>query len=158
MAFSVAGGDSASAWAAGCPVIVKAHHAHPGTALLVGEKVIDAMRKCGWPEGSFSLLFGEGRTVGQKLVSNPAIKAVGFTGSRSGGRALFDLAAKRPDPIPVFAEMSSVNPLFVLSEMDGDKTNHSPRGLLVPLLLESGSFVQIPVLSSIRVENGERDL
>ena len=144
LAFSVAGGDSASAWAAGCPVIVKAHHAHPGTALLVAEKVIDAMRKCEWPEGSFSLLFGEGRTVGQKLVSNSAIKAVGFTGSRSGGRALFDLAASRPDPIPVFAEMSSVNPLFVLSEMDADKTNKFAEGLTGSATLGVGQFCTNP--------------
>ena len=84
LAFSVAGGDSASAWAAGCPVVVKAHHAHPGTALLVGEKVVDCLKECDWPEGAFSLLFGEGRTVGRALVSNPAIKAVGFTGSDQG--------------------------------------------------------------------------
>ena len=144
LAFSVAGGDSASAWAAGCPVIVKAHHAHPGTALLVAEKVVDAMRKCDWPEGAFSLLFGEGRTVGQRLVSNPAIKAVGFTGSRSGGRALFDLAAKRPEPIPVFAEMSSVNPLFVLSEMDANQTNQFAEGLTGSATLGVGQFCTNP--------------
>ena len=94
LAFSVAGGDTASAWAAGCPVIVKAHHAHPGTAFLVAEKVVESMKKCNWPEGAFSLLYGEGQTVGQRLVSNPAVKAVGFTGSRSGGRALFNLASQ----------------------------------------------------------------
>ncbi len=114
LAFSVAGGDSVSAWAAGCPVIVKAHHAHPGTALLVGNAVVDSVRASGLPEGAFSLIFGDGRTVGQALVSHPAIKAVGFTGSRAGGRALFDLASQRDEPIPVYAEMSSVNPIFIL--------------------------------------------
>ena len=89
LAFSVAGGDTASALAAGCPVVVKAHHAHPGTALIIGKLITETVREQGLPEGTFSLLFGDGRTVGQSLVKNPFLKAVGFTGSRSGGRALF---------------------------------------------------------------------
>ena len=144
LAFSVAGGDTASAWAAGCPVIVKAHHAHPGTAFLVAEKVVESMKKCNWPEGAFSLLYGEGRTVGQRLVSNPAVKAVGFTGSRSGGRALFNLASQRPEPIPVFAEMSSINPLFVLSEMDEIKVKDFSSGLCGSATLGVGQFCTNP--------------
>lgn len=144
LAFSVAGGDTASAWAAGCPVIVKAHHAHPGTAFLVAEKVVESMKKCNWPEGAFSLLYGEGRTVGQSLVSNPAVKAVGFTGSRSGGRALFNLASQRPEPIPVFAEMSSINPLFVLSEMDEIKVEDFSSGLCGSATLGVGQFCTNP--------------
>lgn len=111
-AFSVAGGDTASAFAAGCPVIVKAHHAHPGAGALVAALIIEAVRECGLPEGTFSMLFGEGREVGTKLVAHPAVRAVGFTGSRSGGTALMAVANARPRPIPVYAEMSSVNPVF----------------------------------------------
>ena len=144
LAFSVAGGDSASAWAAGCPVIVKAHHAHPGTALLVGNVVVATMRKCNWPEGAFSLLFGEGRTVGQSLVTNKKIKAVGFTGSRSGGRALFDLANAREEPIPVFAEMSSVNPVFVLPGMRPEDIDSFSTGLAGSATLGVGQFCTNP--------------
>lgn len=114
LAFSVAGGDTASALAAGCPVVVKAHSAHPGTSELVGRAVQRAVKECGLPEGVFSMLFGDGRTVGQQLVTHPAIKAVGFTGSRQGGVALMRSAAGRDEPIPVYAEMSSVNPVFLL--------------------------------------------
>ena len=115
LAFSVAGGDSCAAWAAGCPVIVKAHSSHPGTAELVGSAVQEAVAACGLPEGVFSLLFGGGRSVGQALVQHPAIKAVGFTGSRAGGLALMKLAAERAEPIPVYAEMSSINPTILLA-------------------------------------------
>ncbi len=111
LAFSVAGGDTASALAAGCPVVVKAHHAHPGVAELVAEAVVEAVAACDLPPGVFSLIYGAGRTVGQALVSHPRIKAVGFTGSRSGGQALMKTAAARHEPIPVYAEMSSVNPV-----------------------------------------------
>ncbi|HXM36041.1 MAG TPA: aldehyde dehydrogenase family protein, partial [Pyrinomonadaceae bacterium] len=100
LAFSVAGGDTASALASGNPVIVKAHHAHPGTAELVGLAVSDAVRSCNLPEGVFSLLFGPGSEVGMQLVKHPLIKAGGFTGSRSGGLALLNAAATRPEPIP----------------------------------------------------------
>ena len=114
LAFSVAGGDTASALAAGCPVVVKAHHAHPGVAELVAEAVVAAIAECNLPVGVFSLIYGAGRTVGQALVRHPCIKAVGFTGSRAGGQALMKTAAARPEPIPVYAEMSSVNPVFLL--------------------------------------------
>lgn len=112
LAFSVAGGDACAAWAAGCPVIVKSHTSHPGTAELVAGAVRAAVADCDLPEGVFSLLHGSGFEVGQALVKHPEIKAVGFTGSRKGGRALMDLAAARPEPIPVYAEMSSINPTF----------------------------------------------
>ncbi len=114
LAFSVAGGDTASALAAGAPVIVKAHSAHPGTSELVGRAVRNAVQTHGLPEGTFSLIFGPGREVGIALVNDPRIRAVGFTGSRQGGLALVAAAAARPVPIPVYAEMSSINPVFVL--------------------------------------------
>ena len=144
LAFSVAGGDTASAWAAGCPVIVKAHHAHPGTALIVGKLIVQSLKESGLPEGAFSLLFGEGRTVGQALVTHSVIKAVGFTGSRSGGRALFDLASQRKEPIPVFAEMSSINPLFLLPELKSDEMENIADGLYASATLGGGQFCTNP--------------
>ncbi|MCB9753174.1 MAG: aldehyde dehydrogenase (NADP(+)) [Myxococcales bacterium] len=114
LAFSVLGGDTASALAAGCPVIFKGHPAHPGTAELTARAVASAIDKVGVEPGVFSLLHGRGHELGARLVQHPRVRAVSFTGSLSGGRALFDLAAARPEPIPVFAEMGSVNPVFVL--------------------------------------------
>ena len=114
LAFSVAGGDTASAFAAGAPVVVKAHSAHPGTSELVGRAIRAAVAEHNLPEGVFSLLFGDGRTLGTALVKHPRIAAVGFTGSRSGGLALVHAAQTRPVPIPVYAEMSSVNPVILL--------------------------------------------
>ena len=114
LAFSVAGGDTASSLAAGCPVVVKAHNAHLGTSELVGKAVLQAALECGMPEGVFSLLIGEGNGIGGDLVSHPAIRAVGFTGSRGGGLALAQIAARRKEPIPVYAEMSSINPVYLL--------------------------------------------
>lgn len=114
LAFSVAGGDTASALAAGAPVIVKAHSAHPGTSELVGRAIQQAVHENGLPEGTFSLLYGSGRGLGIDLVTDPRIKAVGFTGSRAGGLALLAATAGRHEPIPVYAEMSSVNPVFLL--------------------------------------------
>ncbi|WP_111498454.1 aldehyde dehydrogenase (NADP(+)) [Marinobacter bohaiensis] len=114
LAFSVAGGDTASALAAGCPVVVKAHPAHPGASELVGRAIQAAVRRCELPEGVFSLLFGAGNDLGQALVQDPRIQAVGFTGSRRGGQALTALAQARPQPIPVYAEMSSINPVFLM--------------------------------------------
>ena len=114
LAFSVAGGDTASALAAGCPVVVKAHPAHPGTSELVGRAVQAAVKEAGLPEGVFSLLFGVGDALGTALVADPHIKAVGFTGSRAGGLALGKIAAARHEPIPVYAEMSSINPVLLL--------------------------------------------
>ncbi|MFD1210593.1 aldehyde dehydrogenase (NADP(+)) [Arthrobacter sp. GCM10027362] len=121
LAFSTAGGDTASALAAGCPVIVKAHNAHPGTSELVGQAVTRAVRDLDLHPGVFSLVYGSGTSIGQALVADPAIKAVGFTGSRAGGTALMRTAAARPEPIPVYAEMSSINPVYVLpGVLDGD--------------------------------------
>ncbi len=114
LAFSTAGGDVASALAAGCPVIVKAHPAHPGTSELVARAIYRAMETCKVPHGVFSLLHGTGADVAQELVRHPLTRALGFTGSERAGRALFDAAAARLDPIPVFAEMGSTNPLFIL--------------------------------------------
>ncbi|GMV29631.1 MAG: 2,5-dioxovalerate dehydrogenase [Rhodanobacteraceae bacterium] len=114
LAFSVAGGDTASALAAGCPVIVKAHPAHPATSERAGAAIAAAVARCGFPPGTFSLLFDPGHAVGVALVRHPAVCAVAFTGSTVGGRALMDIAAARPRPIPVYAEMGSINPVFVL--------------------------------------------
>jgi 2,5-dioxopentanoate dehydrogenase len=112
-AFSTAGGDTASALAAGCPVVFKAHNAHPGTGELVGQAVVKAVKDFGLHPGVFSLVYGPGASIGQALVADPAIKAVGFTGSQSAGIALMKTAAARREPIPVYAEMSSLNPVFV---------------------------------------------
>ena len=113
LAFSTAGGDTASALAAGCPVVFKAHNAHPGTSELVGQAIVKAVRDAGLHPGVFSLIYGPGASIGQALVADPAIKAVGFTGSQAAGIALMRTAAARPEPIPVYAEMSSLNPVFV---------------------------------------------
>jgi len=121
LAFSTAGGDTASALAAGCPVVFKAHNAHPGTGELVGQAIAKAVRDTGLHPGVFSLIYGPGSSIGQALVADPAIKAVGFTGSQSAGIALMRTAAARPEPIPVYAEMSSLNPVFVFpGALDGN--------------------------------------
>ncbi|WP_313816691.1 aldehyde dehydrogenase (NADP(+)) [Citricoccus sp.] len=112
LAFSTAGGDTASALAAGCPVVFKAHNAHPGTGEIVGRAIADAVEELGLHPGVFSLIYGPGASVGQALVADPRIKAVGFTGSRGAGTALMATAAARPEPIPVYAEMSSINPVY----------------------------------------------
>ena len=146
LAFSVAGGDTASALAAGCPVVVKGHDAHPGTSELVARAVSDAVTTSGLPAGTFSLLFGSGPDLGIALVTDPRIKAVGFTGSRSGGMALVAAAAARPEPIPVYAEMSSVNPVFVL---DGALTTRGAelgRAFVASLTMGSGQFCTNPGL------------
>ncbi|MEI6178861.1 MAG: aldehyde dehydrogenase family protein, partial [Verrucomicrobiota bacterium] len=114
LAYSVAGGDTASALAAGCPVVVIAHASHPGMAEIVGAAVVRAARLTNMPEGVFSMLYGGGRNVGQAVVKHPVTQAVGFTGSRAGGTALMESAANRPQPIPVYAEMSSINPVVIL--------------------------------------------
>lgn len=112
LAFSTAGGDTASALAAGCPVVFKAHNAHPGTSEIVGRAITKAVADFELHPGVFSLVYGPGASIGQALVADPVIKAVGFTGSRSGGTALMATAAARPEPIPVYAEMSSINPVL----------------------------------------------
>ncbi|MGB0733079.1 MAG: aldehyde dehydrogenase (NADP(+)) [Pontibacterium sp.] len=146
LAFSVAGGDTASAFAAGCPVIVKAHSAHPGTSALVGKAIAAAVEKCGLPSGIFSLLFGSGREVGAELVKHPLVKAVGFTGSRSGGTALMDIAANRPEPIPVYAEMSSINPVFLMPEALAAKADALGKGFVGSLTMGAGQFCTNPGL------------
>jgi len=145
-AYSVAGGDTASAFAAGCPVIVKAHPAHPGTGELVGWLIVDAVRECGLPEGSFSLLFDAGFELGQALVKHPLVKAVGFTGSLKGGRALADLAAARPEPIPVYAEMGSINPVFILPGALAERATAIVDGLHASATLNVGQFCTNPGL------------
>nr|WP_211107329.1 aldehyde dehydrogenase (NADP(+)) [Azospirillum brasilense] len=144
LAFSVAGGDTASAFAAGCPVVVKAHSAHPGTSELVGRAVQAAVAECGLPEGVFSLIFGAGSSVGTALVADPRIKAVGFTGSRRGGVALMEVAAKRPEPIPVYAEMSSINPVFLLPAALAARAEALGRGFVASLTLGAGQFCTNP--------------
>jgi NADP-dependent aldehyde dehydrogenase len=146
LAFSVAGGDTASALAAGCPVVVKAHSAHPGTSELVGRAVQSAVKACGLPEGVFSVLFGSGSVVGQGLVADPRIKAVGFTGSRAGGTALMRTAAARPEPIPVYAEMSSINPVFLLPEALASRAAAIGKAFVGSLTLGAGQFCTNPGL------------
>ncbi len=153
LAFSVAGGDTASAFAAGCPVIVKAHQGHMATSALVGRIVVECVRAAKLPEGSFSLLFGPGRTVGMKLVKDPAIQAVGFTGSRSGGRALMDAAAGRTHPIPVYAEMGSINPIVVLPGALRDRIDSIASGLAGSVTLGVGQFCTNPGL--VLLQKGE---
>ena len=146
LAFSVAGGDTASALAAGCPVVVKGHDAHPGTSELVARAVASAVAACGLPAGTFSLLFGTGRGLGTALVTDPRIKAVGFTGSRSGGTALTAAAAARPEPIPVYAEMSSINPVFLLDGALATRGAELGRAFVGSLTMGSGQFCTNPGL------------
>ena len=144
IAFSVAGGDTASALAAGNPVIVRAHAAHPGTAELVGQAIQRAVKESALPEGIFSLLFDAGTEVGLTLVTHPDIKAVGFTGSKNGGRALMDAAASRPEPIPVFAEMSSINPVFILPGAMKERSAEIAKGVHASVTLGAGQFCTKP--------------
>lgn len=146
LAFSTAGGDTASALAAGCAVVVKAHRAHPGTAELVGGAVARAVAARGLPAGVFSQLHGEGATLGVALVRHPAAAAVGFTGSQAAGRALHDAAAARPRPIPVFAEMSSLNPVFLLPGALRERGAEIAAGLLASFTLGVGQFCTKPGL------------
>jgi NADP-dependent aldehyde dehydrogenase len=146
LAFSVAGGDTASALAAGCPVIVKTHPGHMGTSEMVGGMVQEAVEKCGAPAGLFSMLHGDGPELGIALVKHPLIKAVGFTGSRRAGRAIMDAAAARPEPIPVYAEMSSVNPVFVSAEVMATRAEEIAAGMHGSVTLGVGQFCTNPGL------------
>ncbi|WP_182086478.1 aldehyde dehydrogenase (NADP(+)) [Aureimonas sp. ME7] len=146
LAFSVAGGDTASALAAGCPVVVKAHSAHPGTSELVGRAVAKAVQSSGMPEGTFSLLFAAERSIGEALVADPRIKAVGFTGSRGGGTALMKIAAARPEPIPVYAEMSSINPVLLFGGALRERGAEIGRAFVASLTLGAGQFCTNPGL------------
>lgn len=146
LAFSVAGGDTASALAAGCPVVVKAHDAHPGTSEIVARAIADAVSASGLPVGTFSMLFGTGEQLGVELVTDPRIKAVGFTGSRTGGIALAAAAAARPEPIPVYAEMSSVNPVFLLEGALRTRGGDLGRAFIGSLTMGAGQFCTNPGL------------
>ncbi len=144
LAFSAAGGDTASALAAGCPVIVKAHSAHPGTSELVASVIQRAITDQGLPEGLFSLIFGSGVEAGATLVRHPLIQAVTFTGSLGGGRALMDMAAARPRPIPCFTEMSSGNPVFILPGALKSGSEALAQGLFSSFTLGAGQFCTKP--------------
>ncbi len=144
LAFSVAGGDTASALAAGCPVVVKGHSAHPGTSELVGKAIQAAVAQCSLPEGVFSLLQGTGNALGSALVADPRIKAVGFTGSRAGGLALVAIASARQEPIPVYAEMSSVNPVILLPAALAKRGKTIASGFIASLTMGSGQFCTNP--------------
>ncbi len=155
LAFSVAGGDTASALAAGNPVVVKAHPAHPGTSQLAAEAIHAAVQSAGLPAGVFSILFDAGHEVGTSLVGHPAIKAVGFTGSAAGGQALMHLAADRPEPIPCYAEMGSTNPLFVLPGAMRDRAAALAQGLQGSFTLGSGQFCTKPGLVFVPNEGSD---
>ena len=145
LAFSVAGGDTASALAAGCPVVVKAHPAHPGTSELVGLAIQRALADCGLPAGIFSMLHG-GAETGLALVQHPLTRAAGFTGSRAAGLALWRAANERPEPIPVFAEMSSLNPVFILPGALRERTAQIADGLKTSVTMGVGQFCTKPGL------------
>jgi alpha-ketoglutaric semialdehyde dehydrogenase len=144
LAFSTAGGDTASALAAGCPVVVKAHQAHPGTSDLVAQAIARAIVRAKMPEGVFSMIHGGSRKVGEALVKHPLISAVGFTGSLVGGRALFDLCAQRPKPIPFFGELGSVNPMFMLPGAVSERGEEIGRGWAASLTMGAGQFCTNP--------------
>lgn len=146
LAFSTLGGDTASALAAGCPVVVKAHGSHPGTSELMGSAVYRAIEKCGMPHGIFSQLHGTGGTVAQAMVRHPLARGLGFTGSERAGRALFDAAAARQEPIPVFAEMGSVNPMFLLPSALHERGSQIAAGLKNSVTMGVGQFCTKPGL------------
>lgn len=146
LAFSVAGGDTASALAAGCPIVVKAHPSHPGTCELVAEAILKAAEKTGMPDGVFSMVYGISHDVGLAIVRHPKIKAVGFTGSFGGGKALFDEANKRPEPIPVYAEMGSTNPVFILPGALKERKEALAEELTGSVSLGVGQFCTKPGL------------
>ncbi|WP_370161352.1 aldehyde dehydrogenase (NADP(+)) [Limimaricola soesokkakensis] len=157
LAFSTAGGDTASALAAGCPVVVKGHSAHPGTGEIVGDAIVAAAARCGLPGGVFSLIQGGKRDVGQALVQHPLIKAVGFTGSLAGGRALFDLCAQRPEPIPFFGELGSVNPMFVMPAALEARGAAIGEGWAGSLMMGAGQFCTNPGVAVLVEGAGAED-
>ena len=146
LAFSVAGGDTASALAAGCPVVAKAHPAHPATSQMVGDAIIRAATATGMPAGVFAMIYGPSVEVGMTLVQHPLIKAIGFTGSFRGGKAIFDAAVRRPEPIPVYAEMGSTNPVFILPQALQQKQEALAQGLVNSITLGVGQFCTNPGL------------
>ena len=156
LAFSTAGGDTAAALAAGCPVVVKGHSAHPGTGEIVAEAIHAAIARCGIHPGVFSLIQGGRRDVGTALVQHPLIKAVGFTGSLAGGRALFDLCVSRPEPIPFFGELGSVNPMFVLPEAVKARGPEIGKGWAGSLAMGAGQFCTNPGIAVV-IEGADSD-
>ena len=149
LAFSVAGGDTASALAAGCTVVVKGHSAHPGTGEIVAQAIDAAIKACGIPAGTFSLIQGGARDVGEALVKHAFIKAVGFTGSLGGGRALFNLCAQRPEPIPFFGELGSVNPMFLLPAALAARGPAIANGWVASLTMGAGQFCTNPGIAFV---------
>jgi len=156
LAFSTAGGDTASALAAGCPVVVKGHSAHPGTGEIVAQAIDAAIRATGMPPGTFSLIQGGKRDVGEALVQHPLIKAVGFTGSLAGGRALFNLCAARPEPIPFFGELGSVNPMFLLPAALANRGEAIAKGWSGSLTQGAGQFCTNPGIAVV-IDGPEAD-
>lgn len=154
MAFSVAGGDTASALAAGCTVVVKGHPAHPGTSEMVGLAIQRVVKRCNMPEGTFSMVNGPSVEVGLAIVRHPLIKAIGFTGSFRGGKALFDEAGKRAEPIPVYAEMGSSNPVFILPRALKERKEAIARDLSASVNLGVGQFCTNPGLVFLQ-DSGE---
>jgi len=146
LAFSVAGGDTVSALAAGCSVVVKGHPLHPGTSELVGQAILTAAKKTGMPEGVFSLVQGTSTAVGLAIVKHPMIKAIGFTGSYKGGKSIFDAANRREVPIPVYAEMGSTNPVFILPSALAEQGNTMPTAICNSVNLGVGQFCTNPGL------------
>lgn len=149
LAFSTAGGDTAAALAAGCPVVVKGHPAHPGVSDIVAQAFLAAIEICGVHAGVFSQVQGDTREVGQACVQHPLIKAVGFTGSLAGGRALFDLCAARPEPIPFFGELGSVNPMFMLPHAIKTKGATLGAGWAASLTMGAGQFCTNPGIAVV---------
>lgn len=149
LAFSTAGGDTAAALAAGCPVLVKGHSAHPGTADVVAQAIEVAIRSCDVHPGVFSLIQGGDRSVGEAVVKHPLIRAVGFTGSFAGGRALFDLCASRPEPIPFFGELGSVNPIFILPAALEARAADIGSGWAASLTMGVGQFCTKPGIAVV---------
>ncbi|MCP1200264.1 aldehyde dehydrogenase (NADP(+)) [Notoacmeibacter sp. MSK16QG-6] len=144
LAFSVAGGDTASALAAGCPVIVKGHPAHPGTGEIVADAILDAMKTCGLPKGTFQFVQSNSREAGEALVTHPLITAVGFTGSLGVGRSLFDLACRRDTPIPFYGELGSINPVFCLPAAMAKRAGDIGSGWAGSLTMGVGQFCTNP--------------
>jgi 2,5-dioxopentanoate dehydrogenase len=156
LAFSVAGGDTAAALAAGCPVVVKGHSAHPGTGEIVADAIRAAIEATGMPAGVFSLIQGGNRKVGEALVQHPLIKAVGFTGSLTGGRALFNLCAARPEPIPFFGELGSANPMFLLPHGLSAKAEDIGKAWVGSLTMGAGQFCTNPGIA-VLIDNSDAD-
>lgn len=154
LAFSVAGGDTISALAAGCPVVFKSHPEHPGTSKLVAQAINNAVEQNQLQPGVFQILYGESHSLGAQLVLHPKVKAVGFTGSFQGGKALFDLANQRAEPIPVFAEMGSVNPMVVFPQKLLENPIELAKGFVQSLTLGVGQFCTNPGLVFVSDTDG----